>query len=89
MPGSLNQTIDLRVRNRENLIFSGSVLSVTSFNVSGRFDILPNHANFISLIDKFLMYKELNGNQRELEIKNGLMRVIEGKVDVFLGIKKE
>lgn len=36
-------------------LFSGDALSVTSKNSSGNFDILPQHANFITIIENQLI----------------------------------
>lgn len=32
-------------------LFSGMALSVSSANSAGKFDILPEHANFITIVD--------------------------------------
>ena len=45
------QTIKVRIVSPKETIFQGEVLSISSTNSRGRFDILPLHANFITLIE--------------------------------------
>lgn len=44
-------TLHLKILSPFNLIFDADVLSVSSINSAGRFDILPQHANFITLVE--------------------------------------
>ena len=82
------QGLYLRVRNREQLVFDGPVKSVTSFNEKGEFDVLPQHANFISLVRRFLAFRDTANQKREIRLDSAIMRVIRGYVDVYLGINK-
>jgi F0F1-type ATP synthase epsilon subunit len=43
--------LNVRILSPRQLIFEGQALSVSSKNSVGDFDILPYHANFISLIE--------------------------------------
>lgn len=43
--------IKLLILAPKKTIFSGDVLAVSSKNSSGKFDILPEHANFITLVE--------------------------------------
>jgi F0F1-type ATP synthase epsilon subunit len=79
------QKLDLTVRNRDDIIFSGKVDSITSYNTKGRFDVLPSHANFISLLEKYLIYKSADG-EKNIPIKNGILKVDKNKVKVYLGV---
>jgi F0F1-type ATP synthase epsilon subunit len=44
------QILQVRVLSPKKMIFLGQAESVTSTNTTGKFDILPQHANFITLI---------------------------------------
>lgn len=76
----------LSVRDREKIIFDGEVLSVSSKNSSGNFDILGYHANFISLIDKILTIRDATGVVTEIAVGKGVVRVRDNKIEVFVGI---
>lgn len=78
----------LTVRAREKELFSGNVKSVTSYNDRGKFDVLDMHTNFISIIKDALMIRMLDDTTKEIKLDNGIMRVLNNKVDVFLGVKQ-
>ena len=60
---------------------------VSSYNKKGKFDVLPQHANFISLIQKSLVIRDNRGQTREINVNNGLMRVKKDIVEVYIGIE--
>ncbi|OGM12665.1 hypothetical protein A3A76_04485 [Candidatus Woesebacteria bacterium RIFCSPLOWO2_01_FULL_39_23] len=76
----------LTVKNREGILFSGEVMSLTSYNDKGKFDILSKHANFISLIKKNIEYRLKTGEIKKIDVDNAVLKVIDNKVDVYLGI---
>lgn len=46
-----NPTFKVKVSSPNKVLFEGQVESVTSTNSNGIFDILADHANFITLIE--------------------------------------
>lgn len=44
--------LNVKIMSPTQTIFDGEVLSVSSVNSTGKFDILPYHANFITLVKK-------------------------------------
>ncbi len=66
--------------------FQGKALSVSSKNKLGKFDILPYHANFITLIFDFLIVRTSDRKEIEFRFKRGVLEVYENKVKVFLEI---
>ena len=83
-----NNKFKLKIVSREGLVFEGEVSSITSYNEKGKFDVLAQHANFISLIKKGLSIKEIESSQeREISFDNALIRVKENFVEVYLGIE--
>lgn len=66
--------------------FQGMARSVTSENSLGPFDILPKHANLISLIKKQIIVRTREGKEIKYRFSNGVLEVNENKVKVFLGI---
>ena len=81
-------TIFVTVRNRQGLAFEGEIKSVTSFNKLGRFDVLAQHANFITLIKDRVMLGKKDGKFMEIPFSTGVMMVEGNKVEVFLGVGK-
>lgn len=64
--------------------FEGEARSVSSKNVSGRFDLLPGHANFISVIEDFLIVRTLEGEKTRYDFFRGVLEVSNDRVRVFL-----
>lgn len=47
----MDETLQVRIMTPHQMIFQGRALAVSSINSEGKFDILPEHANFITLIE--------------------------------------
>lgn len=80
-------TFHLTVRSREGKVYEADVVSLSSYNEQGKFDILGQHANFISLITAELAITEADGSEKSINIDNALLRVREGRVEVFVGVE--
>lgn len=76
----------LKIHNRDEVIFEGSVASLSSINDKGKFDILQKHVNFITLVRDKLELVMPDGNRREVPIQDGILKVENDKIDVFLGV---
>ncbi len=65
--------------------FQGKARAISSKNHLGKFDILPNHTNFISLIfDTLTLY--LPRGKINYKFKRGVLEVSDNKVRIFLGL---
>jgi F0F1-type ATP synthase epsilon subunit len=84
----VNDKITVEIKNSEAIIFSGEAKSLSSINEDGPFDILPFHANFFSIIKEKIMIINQDDKKTEIPINDkGIMRVMENKISVFLGIE--
>lgn len=79
-------TIQVLIRNRERIIFNDSASAVSTYNNQGVFDILPEHSNFITLINKEILIHNLDKTTKQYKINTGVMKVNDNKVTIFLGI---
>jgi F0F1-type ATP synthase epsilon subunit len=67
--------------------FKGEAVGVSSENKMGKFDILPEHTNFITLIfNKLIVHTPEKKKKIEYTFKRGVLEVSENSVNVFLGI---
>ena len=82
-----NDLFHLRVVGREGLIYEEDVSSITSYNEAGKFDVLSQHANFISLIRKEVVIIDKQGRKKEFPFNNALIKVTENDVKIYLGIE--
>lgn len=78
--------IHVKVINRDQMLFENDVKAVSSINDKGSFDVLPHHANFITLIKNVLVIHKVDGTNVEMKIQSGLLIVHENNLQVFLGI---
>ena len=77
----------LRVVSREGILFEEDVSSISSYNENGLFDVLAQHANFISLLQKSMQIIDLQRQKKEITFPNALMKVSQNHVNVYLGIE--
>ncbi len=61
-------------------------LSVSSENKLGKFDILPEHINFISLIFNKVLIRTPEKEKIEYQFKKGVLIVRENIVRIFIGL---
>lgn len=83
---TVEEKLDVLIRDRGGALYEGKVDSLSSFNDRGPFDVLPLHSNFISLIKKSVALRLRGKVVEELPIETGVMVVQENKVEVYLGI---
>lgn len=80
--------LNVEVRGRQGVVFLGDLTAVTGFNTVGVFDVLPDHANFISMITKKVILHKEDGKIDEINLDNGVIVVEDNKVQIFLGVSK-
>ena len=74
------------VRSRKGLIYEGELSAISSFNQVGRFDVLPQHANFVSMITKSVILHKPDGKQEEINVDKGVIMVERNRVQLFIGV---
>ena len=84
----MEEKFNLKIVGREGVLYNQNILSVSSYNEKGKFDILGFHSNFISLVNKALIIKESKDiAAKEIKFDSALLRTKEGKVEVYIGIE--
>ncbi|OGK47640.1 hypothetical protein A2963_02740 [Candidatus Roizmanbacteria bacterium RIFCSPLOWO2_01_FULL_40_13] len=79
--------ISVTIYSLESILYQGKVNAVTSVNEKGKFDILPLHSNFISVIKQFILLHEIKGTKKEFKLKEGVLKFNDNHAHVFLGIE--
>ena len=77
--------INLRILSPLEDIFSGEVRSISSVNSAGPFDILPQHANFITITnqDKPIILNLPNGEKKEFKFSPAVIHCHNDKVEIY------
>ena len=91
LPGKfkMEDSLKVAVRDREKIIFEGEAESITSYNKTGKFDILPRHANFISLVSERVVINQKGGGQKEITLVNGVLKVSGNEVKIFASASRQ
>lgn len=80
-------TFNLLITNPERIFFDGEAYSISSKNDSGPFDILPNHAHFVSLLnDVKVEVVSKEGKKLTFAVARGLISAKDNKVRVFVDL---
>lgn len=82
-----SRTLSVTVVSPEGAIFQGKAVAVSSWNDKGKFDILPQHANFITLIREKAILRLDSSKGKEVEFKQGILYCNNNQVEIFLGIE--
>jgi F0F1-type ATP synthase epsilon subunit len=80
-----NNKLDIAIKSALQTYFSGKASTVTSYNDTGMFDILPQHANFVSIIKNKIIVDKGLSTQKEVMIERGVLSVRSNKIDIYLG----
>jgi F0F1-type ATP synthase epsilon subunit len=79
----MTDLVHVTIKDRDSVLYEGDVTAVSAYNDVGLFDVLPMHENFITLIkSKVILHK--NEAQKEFPIENGLLKVRENKVSIYV-----
>lgn len=85
-----NQTykvLVVNIKSPEEIFFQGQADAISSINEVGKFDVLPLHENFISLIQKTLVIYQRGQKLKEMQIETGIIKVANNNVNIFLGLE--
>ena len=83
-----NPTLHVRIISPQQLILDADAQSVSSKNLQGPFDILPQHANFITMIEKAPIYVRIKGQKtQKFDFQMAIILATENKVDIYTYIQ--
>jgi F0F1-type ATP synthase epsilon subunit len=80
--------MEVAVMAPEGVLFDGKAIALSAINETGKFDILPEHANFISMIKEKLMLRPDKKHVQEIKLDQGVLMCRNNKVNVFIGLVK-
>lgn len=78
--------IHVRIIGPNGLIFDDdSVSAITGFNYKGKFDILPKHARFISIVQKEVHLIIEGGRSKMFSFNEGVLKCRDDEVNIYFG----
>ena len=87
MSKSETELLEVYINNPDAMVWSGAAKSVSSENSTGPFDILPQHANFVTMIkNKPIYILTENKKRNEYIFKSAVISVESNKVLIYSGV---
>lgn len=77
-------SFNLTILSRDGQIFKGVCNTVTSFNAVGEFDVLEHHANFITMINKYVVVDKSTAEEKKFQLEKGVLSSKGDVVEVFI-----
>ena len=82
-----NEEFVVKITNAEELLWEGVAQSVSSKNSTGKFDILPRHANFVTMIkNEPIVIKARMKEDQIFTYKTAVLTVKDNKVEIYSDI---
>ena len=77
--------LNVRVMSSTGVLFNDKVCSLSSQNSKGKFDVLPQHANFITLVEnRPIVVVRKGGEKVKWEYRLAVIHVIEDSVNIYV-----
>lgn len=83
---SKNNTMHVKVYSPFKVYFDEEADSISAVNGTGPFDILPQHHNFMTLLDPCDVIIRVKDEERKIRISKAVMHVKANQVIVFLDV---
>ncbi|MDP3735520.1 MAG: hypothetical protein Q8R39_03785 [bacterium] len=82
-----NLFLSVRIASAEGVIWEGTANSISSVNHDGPFDVLPQHAQFITLVSNApVTVRPVSGVAETFTFRSAVMHVYSNTVAVYVGI---
>lgn len=78
--------LHVTIKSPDTVLYSGDAVILSSENTVGKFDILPNHSNFISLITTEVTLVNLNKKTQNFLFTAGVIKCKDNEISIFIGI---
>jgi len=79
-------TMHVKVYSPFKVYFDGEAQSISAVNDTGPFDILPQHHNFMTLLNACEVIVRTSHTEEKMQINKGVMHVKADQVIVFLDV---
>ncbi len=76
--------LNVNVLSPQDILYSGQATSVSSKNSSGNFDILAQHANFITIVEKFpIVIRTVEKKEVTFSFPLAVLYITNNKVTIY------
>lgn len=81
-----NKGLQVKVVSRDGVQFEGKCEAISSINPVGEFDVLEDHANFITPVAHQVTVHLGKTRKKNFKLKKGLVMIKDNQASVFVGI---
>ena len=78
--------LHVKIQTPEGVVWEGNAEAVSSHNSVGAFDILPEHANFVTLIESQSIIVVSPTGTRDFNFKRAVMSLKDNTVSIYADI---
>jgi F-type H+-transporting ATPase subunit epsilon len=86
---AISASLIVKIVTPAGVIWEGTAESVSSHNSSGDFDVLPDHANMVTLIEKEPIILLTAGKEQRFEFEKAVLSVRDNRVAVYADISSD
>lgn len=79
-------TLNVVINSPEKLVWEGRANSVSSKNSTGQFDVLPGHANFVTMIENEPILIRVGEKEERFQYENAVLSVQGGNITIYAEI---
>lgn len=87
MSQSTTPLLNIRIIAPKEELFSGEALSLSSINSAGKFDILPMHANFVTLVENTpIIIRKADKSDEKFEFPMAIIYAANNQVKIYTDV---
>ena len=80
----MDNVLTVTVLSPQDILYSGKATSVSSKNSAGNFDILEQHANFITIVEKFpIIIRTVEKKEVTFSFPLAVLYIANNKVTIY------
>ena len=79
-------TLFVQILSAKGVLWEGEAQAVSSINSQGPFDLLPDHAHFISLVRKKPVVILMKDGEKSLKFDTAVIRLFDNTVTIYVDI---
>lgn len=79
-------SLSVQILSPNGVIWQGNAYAVSSENSQGPFDLLPEHAHFISMVNKKPIQVSTESGAETFTFDTSVIRLIDNEVKIFVDI---
>lgn len=79
-----DETLIVKIMSPREVLFDGPALAVSSENSQGKFDIIPEHANYITIVEKNpIVILKPDKTQQSFTFAQAIIYHLKNKVSIY------